>query len=92
MLGAPTVITAADEWRNGAMCLEKFALGLRKDAAEYEEAIQDLRAAQIRFYSAVRVDLDITSGEIPAGIVIGATTGIVGLDAEAAPSRQPSDP
>ena len=42
MLGAPAVITAAHEWRNGAICLEKFALGLRKDAAEYAEAIQDL--------------------------------------------------
>ena len=67
MLGAPSVITAAHEWRNGAMCLEKFALGLRKDAAEFEyaETIQDIRAAQIRFYSAVRADLGITSGEIP---------------------------
>jgi len=92
MLGAPAVITAAHEWRNGAMCLEKFALGLRKDAAEYAEAIQDIRAAQIRFYSAVRADLGITSGEIPAGIVIRATTGIAGLDSEPTPNRQPSDP
>jgi hypothetical protein len=72
--------------------LEKFALCLRKDAAEYAEAIQDLRAAQIRFYSVVRADLGITSGEIPAGIVPRATTGIAGLDTEPTPNRQPSNP
>ena len=70
------------------MCLEKFALGLRRDAAEYAEAIQDIRAAQVRFYSTVRADLGITSGEIPAGIVIRATTGIAGLDSE--PEHEPA--
>ena len=92
MLGTPAVITVADEWRNGAVCLEKFALGLRKDAAEYAEVIHDIRAAQLRFYSAVRADLGITSGEIPAGVVIRATTGIAGLDTEPPPDRQNSDP
>jgi hypothetical protein len=46
----------------------------------------------MRFYPAVRADLGITSGEIPAGIVIRATTGIAGLDTEPTPNRQPSDP
>jgi hypothetical protein len=46
----------------------------------------------MRFYPAVRADLGITSGEIPAGIVIRATTDIAGLDTEPTPNRQPSDP
>jgi hypothetical protein len=92
MLGAPAVITAALEWRNGALRLEKSALGLRKDAAEYAEAIQDIRAAQVRFYSAVRADLGITSGEIPPGAVTPGTSGTAGLDTEPTPNRQPSNP
>ena len=92
MLGAPAVITAAHEWRDEAWRLEKFALGLRKDAAEYAEAIKDTRAAQVRFYSVVRADLGITSGEIPPAIVARGTSGIAGLDTEPTPNRQPSDP
>jgi len=92
MLGAPSVIRAAYEWRNEAWRLERFAQGLHKDAAEYAEAIQDTRAAQVRFYSAVRADLGITSGEISPGIVTPAMTGSAGLDTEPTPNRQPSDP
>jgi hypothetical protein len=92
MLGAPAVITAAQERRNEAWHLEKFARGLLKDVAEYMEATQDRRAAQIRFYSVVRADLGITSGEIPFGKVTRGTTGIAGLDAEPTLNRQPSDP
>ena len=92
MLGAPAVIVAAQEWRNEAWRLEKFARSLRTDVVEYAEAVQDRRAAQIRFYSAVRADLGIASGEIPFGIMTRGTTGIAGLDTEPTPNRQPFDP
>ena len=65
MLGSPAVITAAQEWRRAAWHLEWFARGRRNDVAEYTQANQERRAAQKRFYSAVRADLGIVSGEIP---------------------------
>ena len=92
MLGAPAVIMAAQEWRKEALHLEKFARGLLKEVAEYREAAKDRRAAQVRFYSAVRADLGITSGEIPFGKMTWGTTGITGLDTEPTLNRQPSDP
>jgi len=88
MLGAPAVIVAAQEWRDEASRLGEFARGFRKDGAEYAQATHDRRAAQIRYYSAVRRDLRITSGEIPTR----RTTGIAGLDTEPTLNRQPSDP
>jgi len=65
MLGGPEVITAGQAWRNEAWRLDRFARGLIKDPIEYAKATQDRRAAQKRFYSAVRADLGVASGEIP---------------------------
>lgn len=66
MLGSPDVITAAEEWRDEAYHLEWFARGLRNDAVEYTKARQERRTAQRRFYSAVRADLSVVSGDIPS--------------------------
>lgn len=65
MLGSPEVIVAGQEWRNEARHLEWFARSLRTDVAEYTKATRDRRAARTRFYSAVRADLGVLSGEIP---------------------------
>lgn len=65
MLGNPDVIIAAQAWRNEAWHLDRFARGLRTDPDEYVRAAHDRRAAQKHFYSAVRVDVGVASGEIP---------------------------
>ena len=65
MLGSPEVIMAGQAWRNEAWHLDRFARGLRKDPLEYAQANRDRRAAQKRFYSAVRADIGVVSGEIP---------------------------
>ena len=69
MLGSPAVITAAGEWRSEAWHLESFARGRRTDVDEYTKATEDRRAAARRFYSAVRADLGIVGGEIPANLL-----------------------
>ena len=66
LLGSPQVIAACQKWRNEAWHLDRFARSLRKDPLEYDKAAQDRRAAQKGFYSAVRADLGIVSGEIPS--------------------------
>jgi hypothetical protein len=68
MLGSPEVITAARDWRHEAWHLERFARGDLHGPAEFIKATQDRREARRRFYSAVRADLGIVSGEIPADI------------------------
>jgi hypothetical protein len=68
ILGSPQVVTAAQEWRAEAWHLESFATGRSSDPAEFEAASAQRRAARTRFYSAVRADLGITSGDIPADI------------------------
>jgi hypothetical protein len=65
MLGSPDVIMTGQAWRNEAWHLDRFARGLLKDPTEYAQANQDRRAAQKRFYSAVRADLGVVSGAIP---------------------------
>jgi len=65
MLGSPEVIRAGQAWRDEAWHLDKFARGLLKDPLEFAKAGHDRRAAQKRFYSAVRTDLGVVSGEIP---------------------------
>jgi hypothetical protein len=66
ILGSPEVIAAGQQWRVEAWHLDRFARGLRGDAAEYKKTTLDRRAAARRFYSAVRADLGVVSGEIPA--------------------------
>lgn len=66
MLGSPKVIATCEEWRREAIRLDSFARGLRSDANEYNEATLARRAARKRFYSAVRADLGIVSGELGA--------------------------
>jgi hypothetical protein len=65
MIGSPKTITAAAEWRHVAWHTEWFARGLRADPVEYEQAAKDGGRARRRFYNAIRVELGITSGEIP---------------------------
>lgn len=67
MLGSPDTIAAARDWRHAAWHLEWFARGLRIDPAEYTTTVEDSGKARRDFYTAVRADLGITSGEIPAG-------------------------
>jgi hypothetical protein len=66
MLGSPSVIRAADEWRSEAWHLEWFARSRRHDVDEYMKTRQSRRAARRSFYSAVRADLGVVSGQIPA--------------------------
>lgn len=65
MLGSPEVILAGQAWRNEAWHLDRFARGLLTNPLEYAKANKNRRAAQKRFYSAVRADLGVLSGEIP---------------------------
>ena len=65
MLGSPEVIIAGQAWRNEAWHLDRFARGLLKDPIEYAKATQDRRVTQKRFYSAIRADLGVVSGNIP---------------------------
>jgi len=74
MIGSPAVIAAAQEWRHAAWHLEWFARGRKDDLVEYTQALQERREAQKRFYSAVRADLGIVSGEIPNRIEPGWRT------------------
>lgn len=64
ILGDPKVVATCEEWRREAIRLDSFARGIRSNADEYEEATQARRAARERFYSAVRADLGIVSGEL----------------------------
>jgi hypothetical protein len=68
ILGSPQVVTAAQEWRNEAWQLESFARGSRSDPTEFEAASAQRRAARTRFYTAVRAELGVLSGDIPSEI------------------------
>lgn len=68
MLGSPEAITAAQEWRHEAWHLESFARRSRSDPAEFLRATQDRRGARRRFYTAVRADLGVVSGQIPTTV------------------------
>jgi hypothetical protein len=68
LLGSPEAISAAGNWRNEAWHLEKFARKLRNDPAEFREATRARREARMRFYSAVRADLRVLSGNIPSDV------------------------
>jgi hypothetical protein len=68
LLGSPDAISAASNWRNEAWHLEKFARKLRSDEAEFREATRARREARARFYSAVRADLRVLSGNIPSDV------------------------
>jgi hypothetical protein len=68
ILGSPEVVAAAQIWRNQAWVTESFARGYRTSADEFEAALQSRREARAHFYTAVRADLGITSGDIPADI------------------------
>lgn len=66
LIGSPEVVMAAKAWLEEAYHLEFFARQLRSDPAEFAKATRDRREARMRFYSAVRADLRINSGKIPA--------------------------
>lgn len=68
MLGSPDVIAAGREWRQAGWHLEWFARGRLEGAAEYEKAEQDHRKARDKFYTAVRAELGIVSGDIPPDV------------------------
>jgi hypothetical protein len=66
VLGSPEVIRAAQDWRSEAWRLEPFARGDRNDPAEFAMIARSRREARSRFYTAIRADLGVTSGAIPA--------------------------
>jgi hypothetical protein len=68
ILGSPQAIAAAQGWRAEAWHLESFARGRSSDPTDFEAASAQRRAARARFYAAVRTDLGVTSGDIPADI------------------------
>ena len=70
ILGSPGVVKAAQDWRNEAWQLESFARGYRNDPADFATAAQHRREARQRFYTAVRVDLGIITGDIPVDLGI----------------------
>lgn len=67
MLGSPNVIAAGREWRYVGWRLEWLARGRLEGATEYEKAMQDHQKARDKFYTAVRAELGIVSGDIPRG-------------------------
>jgi hypothetical protein len=67
LLGSPEAITAARAWHRRVWQVELFARGLRTDADEYGNVVQQVIADRTRFYEAARRDLGITSGSVPAG-------------------------
>ena len=68
ILGSPEAIRAAQDWRSEAWQLESFARGRRNDPAEFVVAEEKRREACSRFYDAVRADLGVTTGDIPADL------------------------
>jgi hypothetical protein len=68
ILASPEVVTAAQQWRNQAWLAESFARGHRSNATEFEAALRSRREARGRFYKAIRADLGIISGDIPADV------------------------
>lgn len=67
MLASPDVIAAGREWRYVAWRLEWLARGRLEGATEYEKAIQGHQKAHDKFYTAIRAELGIVSGDIPPG-------------------------
>jgi hypothetical protein len=72
MLGSPEVIAAGREWRGVGWHLEWFARGRIKGSeeyknTEYEKTMQDYETAREKYYTAVRAELSIVSGEISLG-------------------------
>jgi len=68
ILGSSEAIRAAQDWRSEAWQLESFARGRRNDPAEFVAAEEKRRGARSRFYNAVRADLGVTTGDIPADL------------------------
>lgn len=68
LLGSPDVIAAAHRWREEAWHLEWFARRLRSDPKEFIKATRDRREARKRFYSVARLDVGVTSGDLPAEV------------------------
>ena len=66
LLGSPSVIRAAQAWRDEAWRLDRYARRILQERdGEFGKATQARRAAQRDFYVAVRADLGVTGGEIP---------------------------
>lgn len=70
ILGSPQVARAAQEWRDETWVTESFARGLNTSGGEFEDARRRRRQARARFYAAVRADLGVTSGDVPAELGI----------------------
>lgn len=68
ILGSPDVIKAAQEWRSQAWRRESFARGYCKKPAEFAATGQRSRRARSHFYAAVRADLGVLTGDIPADL------------------------
>jgi hypothetical protein len=68
ILGSPDVITAAQGWRVEAWQLEAFARGYRDNPAEFATIAERRREARGRFFTAVRADLGVITGDIPADL------------------------
>jgi hypothetical protein len=65
MIGGPSVIAAAGKWNHQAWLLQQFARGKGDSQAEFDQATQERRQAEGRFYNAVRADLGIFSRDFP---------------------------
>jgi hypothetical protein len=72
ILGSPQVIIAAQEWRNETWQLESFARGHCNNPTDFLIAAQRRRDARGRFYAAVRTDLGVVTGDIPADLGVRA--------------------
>jgi hypothetical protein len=62
MLGNPSTIIAARQWRKAAEKLEQFARGLQEEPSEWMKAEKDSVEAREHFYKAVRDELAIFNG------------------------------
>jgi hypothetical protein len=68
LLGSPDVIAAAHRWREEAWHLEWFARRLRSDPKEFIKATRERREARKLFYSVARLDVGVTSGNLPTEV------------------------
>jgi hypothetical protein len=68
ILGSPEVIRAAQDWRNEAWQMESFARGRCNNPSDFVITARRRRDARSRFYAAVRTDLGVATGDIPADL------------------------
>jgi hypothetical protein len=88
LLGDPATIEAARIWHRRVWQVELFARGTRTDAENLGPLLDTVITDRDRFYKAARVDLGITSGDIPHG---GPWESEADLVSEP-PSQPPGEP